>query len=153
MICLIQSVKISESIRLFVCALYICDKHFTFLKPLRALDFPVTTCGSFPSAALVTFISVNLTLLCLPPVHISPFNSRVLFGSFSKKKTNSSGLKIFYILYLDSIVGRYVSFQYAVISGLHDFFLLETVLNETLFYAFYLSTYPFDALKSSKCSY
>ena len=87
----------------------------------------MTSTTSFLHRVHVALISVSLTLLCLSPVHISPFNSRVLFESAWKKKLNSSALKISYNLYPDSIVGTSVFFQYAVIYGLHDFASLDSL--------------------------
>ena len=102
-------------------------KDFTFLKHLAFFTFIMTSTTSFLHRVHVALISVSLTLLCLSPVHISPFNSRVLFESAWKKKLNSSALKISYNLYPDNIVGTSVFFQYAVIYGLHDFASLDSL--------------------------
>lgn len=96
------SKKVCESIQLFVCALCIHSKDFTFLKHLGILAFLMRSSGNFSPAALAALIPVNLTLLCLLPVHFSPFNSRVLFGSAWRKILNSSALKISLTLYLVS---------------------------------------------------
>ena len=113
----------------------------------------MTGSASFSPTALAALFPVSLTLLCLPPVYFSPFNSRILFGSTQKKRPNSSELNISCNFYLDSIVGRSISFQCAVIFSVHDFTSPYTVLNVTLFCAFHLSTHPFDALKSSMPSF
>ena len=124
-------------------------KDFTFLKHLGFLLFPTTRNSSFSPVALAALISVSLTFLCLPPVHFSPFRSRVLFGSAWEKRPNSSALKLSCKLYLDSFVGKWVCSQCAIISGVHDFDSPDTILNVTLFRAFYLSIHPFDDLKSA----
>ena len=157
--CFIQSVKISESIQLFLCALYIHGKDVTFLKHLGFLAFPMASSGhgkdvtflkhlgflAFPMASSGNFTPavfaalspVCLTLLCLSPMYFSRFSSRVLFGS-AWKRLNSSALKISCNLYLDSIVSRCVFFECAIISGVHNFTSPDTVLNVTLFCAFHL---------------
>ena len=134
---------------IFSCALYMHGKDFTFLKHLGFLLFPMTRNSSFSPVALAVLIPVSLTFLCLLPVHFSPFRSGVLFGSAWKEKPNSSALKMSRKLHLDSIVGKWVCSQYAVISGVDDFVSPDIVLNVTLFRAFHLSTHPFDALKSA----
>ena len=60
--CLIHSMKMSESIQLFFCALYMHGKDFTFLKHLGCLLFPMTSSGSFSSVALAVLILMSLTL-------------------------------------------------------------------------------------------
>ena len=119
-----------------------CGKDFTFLKHLRFLLFPITSNSSFSPVALAVLIRVGLTLLCLPPMYFSPFRSRVLLGSAWKKRPNSSMLKMSCKVYLDSIVGKWVCSQCAVISGVHNFASPDTILNSTLFCAFHLSTHP-----------
>ena len=135
--CFIQSVKISESIQLFLCALYIHGKDVTFLKHLGFLAFPMASSGNFTPAVFAALSPVCLTLLCLSPMYFSRFSSRVLFGS-AWKRLNSSALKISCNLYLDSIVSRCVFFECAIISGVHNFTSPDTVLNVTLFCAFHL---------------
>ena len=124
--CFIQSVKMSVPTYLFGCVLYWHGKDLTFLKHLGFLLFPMTSNGNFLPVALTTHILVSLTL-CLQPLHFSSFNSRVLFGSVWKKRPNSSVLKISSNLYLDNMVGRGVSFQGAVISGVHHFSSPDTL--------------------------
>ena len=109
--------------------------------------------GSFLPVSLTTHLPVSLALLCLPPLHFSPFNSRVLLGSLSKQRPNSSALKISSNLYFDNMVGRWVSLQGAVICSVHIFFSPDTVLNLILFRVFHLSTHPFNALKLAMSSF
>ena len=108
----------------------------------------MTISGSFVPLALTSLI--RRFWRCSPPVHFSPFNSRFLCDSAWKKRPNSSMLNKFNCnLYLDSIVGRWVSFQCAVISGVHDFASPYTVLNVTFSCAFHLSPHRFSVLKSA----
>ena len=98
----IQYVKISVFIQLFGCAFYWHSKDLTFLNYLRFLLFPMRSNSSFSPVALVVHIQVSLTLLGLPSIPVSPFNSRVLLGSAWKKRLNSSAVKISSNLYLDN---------------------------------------------------
>ena len=136
-----QSMKISDSVQFFVCALYIHGKDFMFVKNFVFLAVSVISSGSFSPTALAILILANsgsfltchilLTLLCLPPVHFPRFNPRLLFGSTLKNRPHSSALKTSCNFYLDSVIGinRYV------ISVMHDFTSPEAVLNVKLFCA------------------
>ena len=56
-------------------------KAFDVFKALGFADLPTANIGNFSPAALVAAIPVNLTLLCLLPLHFSPCMCKVFLGS------------------------------------------------------------------------
>ena len=104
-----------------------------------------TNIGNFSPAAIVAVISVNRTLLCLPPLHFSPFMCKVFLGSSRQKRPNSSALYMSFSLYLDRIIGRYASFHAFVISGVADRDSPNTSLNEISYQVFQACNHPPDA--------
>ena len=112
-----------------------------------------TNIGNFSPAAIIVVISVNRTLLCLTPLHFSPFMCKVLLGSSTQKRPNSSALHMSFSLYLDRIIGRYVSFHAFVISGVADRDSPNTSLNEILYQVFQACNQPPDAWNFSIFNY
>ena len=72
----------TESIQLFVCALNMHSKEFTFLKYLKFLAFPMTISGSFSPAAFAPLILAHygsLFLTCRTHFDFTVFTYSVFF--------------------------------------------------------------------------
>ena len=85
----IQVVKISEVIQALLFDSYTMGLVFTFFKHLVFAAFPITS-----SIRLVHTITVSLSLLRLHPLHSTPVNSSVFYGSNLKTSPASSALKM-----------------------------------------------------------
>jgi len=91
----IQFVKISDVIQAFLFEVYCVGSVFTFLKHLGFADLPITRIGIFSVPdILAQTITVNVSLLRLPPLQSRPLNSSVFSGKSLKNKPVSSALKI-----------------------------------------------------------
>ena len=108
----------------------------------------MTNKGSFSPAALPAASLLSLPYYAYHQYNTHLFRAKTYLGGLCRRDMNLSALQKSFSLYIEKMVGKQVSLQLAVISGITAFSSPDTALKVKLCLCFNLSSRPSEAQKS-----